>query len=289
MDATVTKDTPSTPDSLAGIPRRVHVAALGSFALLLAALAALFHTYAEVNVWQDFRASGELRKAHYSETVYEESIFRTRANTWSNLAFVLVGFYAIATAIHDRRKRIACATPPALTLLFGLACCYLGVGSGIFHASLTRWGQQLDVAAMYPPMLTLMAMLLRRDAVVMLRLSERVAAALTICLIALVAVAAVLLYVYKWSMSSGQVLPLHILTLAAFYAADRFLWPHPGRVRWLGLSFLALASGTVCRQLDVAGRFSGPDAWYQGHALWHVLCGLSLAFGWWYNREGERG
>jgi hypothetical protein len=33
----------------------------------------------------------------------------------------------------------------------------------------------------------------------------------------------------------------------------------------------------ICWLLDVAGKFSGPDAWLQGHAVWHLLAGLSLA------------
>lgn len=276
-----------------GIPRAVHAWALGSFAVLTLALVVLFFRYAGANVWDGLRESGELRKAHYSETVYIESIFRTRANTWSNLAFVLAGFYALAMAIRDRRTATGWlyagtnTTPPALTILFGLACCYLGVGSGIFHASLTRWGQQLDVASMYPPMLALMAILARRDTVALFCLPEKKAAALSATLIAAVLCAAVLLYIYKWSMSSGKVLPLHVFTLAAFYAADRFLWRSRGRLRWLALSFLAVSAGTFCRQLDVAGNFSGPDAWYQGHAFWHVLCAASLGLGWYYIRDGE--
>ena len=47
---------------------------------------------------------------------------------------------------------------PAMSILFGFACCYLGFGSGLFHASLTRLGQQLDVAAMYSPLVAAIAM-----------------------------------------------------------------------------------------------------------------------------------
>ena len=33
---------------------------------------------------------------------------------------------------------------------------------------------------------------------------------------------------------------------------------------------------TVCRELDVAARFTGPDAWLRGHALGHILTALCL-------------
>ena len=44
-----------------------------------------------------------------------------------------------------------------MSILFGVTCCYLGFGSGLFHASLTGWGQQLDVAAMYSPLTVFIA------------------------------------------------------------------------------------------------------------------------------------
>ena len=293
MGRAIETGTPDTTLPDTGIPRAVHAWALGGFAVIIVVLALLYHSYAEVNLWANMEASGELRKAHYSETVHIDSIFRTRSNTWSNLAFVLVGLYALAIGFHDQKltgwlHAASNATPPALTLLFGAACCYLGAGSGIFHASLTRWGQQLDVASMYPPMLVLIAMLVRRNLMQAYQWGGKTGKVLSGILIIAVAAAAVLLYVYKWSMSSGTVLPLHILTLAAFCAADRALWRPNGRICGLLAASLALAAGVLCRQLDVAGHFSDPSAWYQGHAFWHGLCALSLALAWWYLRDGER-
>lgn len=268
-------------------PALPHLRAVGAWTVVVVALTLLYARFADVDVWAGFTASGELHKARYSEAIYLQSIFRTRANTWSNLAFVLVGFYALAAAFLDLRRKWT-ATPPALTLLFGVACCYLGVGSGIFHASLTRWGQQLDVASMYPPMLALMAMLARRNLVAALRISKLSADVLTGCFIAIVLLAAVLLYVYKWSMSSAVVLPLHVLALTALCCIDRVFWrPAAALSRAIG-AFVALLAGVLCRQLDVAGRFSGPDAWYQGHAFWHVFCALALALAWRYVRDGDR-
>lgn len=273
------------------VSTRIAIYGLGSFVVIVILVALLYLRYADVDVWKSLQASRELGAIHYSETVHVESIFRTRANTWSNLAFVLVGCFAIVAAWLDRRtapgwlSSLTVTSPPALTLLFGIACCYLGVGSGIFHASLTRWGQQLDVASMYPPMLALLAMVLHRNlAGPLTKGGPGRSVLVSMVLIFLVLLAAVLLYRYKWSMSSGTVLPLHVLALATGYTLDALRFRRLGRLRWLALSFLALFLGVVCRQLDVAGRFSGPDAWYQGHALWHVWCALSLGLGWVYLR-----
>lgn len=263
-----------------------HLCALGTFAALVLALVLLYARYRDVDLWAAFTPSDDLYHPRYTEAIHIQSLFRTRANTWSNLAFVLVGLYALLAGIRDYRDNQT-ATPPAFTILFGGACCVLGIGSGIFHASLTRWGQQLDVASMYPPLLALMAMLTRRNLVASFRLAQQSADRLTGYLIAILLTATVLLYVYKWSMSVTVVLSIHVLGVAVLCGIDRVFWRPAAALPWLITAFAALFAGVLCRQLDVAGKFSGPDAWYQGHAIWHVFCAISLALAWRYVRDGE--
>jgi hypothetical protein len=50
-----------------------------------------------------------------------------------------------------------------------------------------------------------------------------------------------------------------------------------------------LVLAVVCRQTDVRGRFTGPDAWLQGHALWHVLTAASLGAMYAYLRSERPG
>jgi hypothetical protein len=256
------------------------------------------------NVWAGWQASPELRRPAYAERVRSDEVFRTRANTWSNLAYVLVGLYAFALGWHDRQEKLSRASrhpesvrgypesirgyvrhTPAMSFLFGGACCFLGAGSGLFHASLSRRGQQLDVAAMYAPLLALIAVNLGRW-------YPRVQAG-RVCrsvpswplLTGLVVLASFLLYHYKWSMSSGVVLPVLILAVGGFAVLDLFRADGRGALFWLALAGVALALAVVCRQLDVAGRFSGPDSWLQGHAFWHLLTSGSLGCMYLYQRS----
>ena len=241
-------------------------------------------------MWGDWRESSELRRPVYAERVYIDDVFRTRANTWSNLAYVVVGLYGIAIGWHDLRHPCpgaagSLAQTPALSLAFGAACCYLGVGSGLFHASLTRLGQQLDVAAMYVPLLVLIAMNLGCW-VPHLSVGRRHRNLSTWpILIVLVALASVFLFLYKWSMSSRIVLCTLIGTLGLLAVLDRFRIPRKMGVGWLVWSCLPLVTAVICRQLDIAGRFTGPDAWLQGHALWHILTSLSLGCNYLYYRS----
>lgn len=234
------------------------------------------------NVWDTWVASHELRKPNYTEAIHAADLFRTRANTWSNLAYIFVGLYAIAFGLFDgcskpRESGGYLSRTPAMSCLFGIACCTLGIGSGVFHASLTRWGQQLDVGAMYAPLLMCIAINVGRY-VPTLRLPGKPQPVKTWPALALVALTiSFLLYYFKWSMSSAQVLPVHILIVAAFALID---WIPPRRAvtefLWLVAAAGSLALAIYCRQLDVLGRFSSPDSWLQGHAVWHLLTAITL-------------
>jgi hypothetical protein len=271
---------------LEDVPWSIHAIALGGFLFVSLVVAWFYFQYREVDFWASWRASGELRKPAYAEAIFQESIFRTRMNTWSNLAYVLVGFYVMALALHDLRwawpKTAGYVVhTPALSFLFGLACAYLGFGSGIFHASLTRWGQQLDVAAMYSPLVVLIAINLGR-------LFPKAGSfplwpQWAICAM----IASALLYVYKWEMASGQVLPTLIAVVGLFGLTDLFRPNASLAIRWLGVAFVFLVLAFVCRQLDVAGRFTGPDAFFQGHALWHVFSAVTLGAAYLYHRSEE--
>lgn len=240
-------------------------------------------------VWRGWGESSDFAKPRYSERIRAHEVFRTRANTWSNLAYVLVGFYGIAHGLRDRCHPRSAANgylvgTPAVSLLFGAACCSLGAGSGFFHASLTRVGQRLDVATMYAPLLVFIAVHVGRWIPRVSFGADRRLPTWPV-LGGLAVVAALLLYQYKWSMSARTVLSTLIATVGILGVLDRF-WTSPKlNVRWLALAGVALAAGVACRELDVAARFTGPDAWLQGHALWHVLTALCLGCMYLYYRS----
>lgn len=232
------------------------------------------------NVWDGLQESRELRSPAYAEGVFAHEVFRTRANTWSNLAYVVVGFYGIAFGCRDLRRTakprpLAVRQRAALSFAFAVAACLLGFGSGFFHASLTRLGQWVDVASMYPPMLGLIGLSLARRFPAV-RLGGRFVPTWPF-LVVLIALTGAMLFYYKWSMSSANVLTTLISTVSIFTLVDRV--SSGGRLNgwWLAASFVALVGGVACRQIDIAQRLSGPNAWTYGHACWHVLTALSLA------------
>jgi uncharacterized membrane protein len=264
--------------------------AWGIFAALTLLLIVVFLAYREVNVWEGWRPGKGLMNPIYTETIHEHSVFRTRANTWSNLAYVFVGLYAIAIAVYDLRRAWPKGSgyvvrTPVMTGLFGVACCYLGFASGLMHASLTRWGQQLDVASMYAPILALIAIGIGM-------FCPRIPGGRRIgnipawpVLAGLAIVIEALLYMYKWSMSAKYVLTTLILTLIAVCGLHAIRRSRHFSVWWAIISVIALLAAVFFRQIDIAGRFTGPDAWLQGHVLWHIFTATSLGTGYMYFRS----
>src|SRR5690606_11575483 len=72
-----------------------------------------------------------------------------------------------------------------------------------------------------------------------------------------------LLFAYKWHMSSAVVLPTLILAVVTARALEHVRGAHRAG-RWLLVSSGCIVVAFACRQLDVAGRFTGPDHWLQG-------------------------
>jgi hypothetical protein len=260
----------------------------GALALGVAVLACIYYALADVNVWETWRAGRGLSDPSYAERIYENSVFRTRANTWSNYAFVIVGAYIVGLGWVDRKNAVPpnagyLVRHPVFSFAFGLGCVYLGFASGLFHASLTRLGQQLDVASMYTAMIAIIAMNFSR------LFDGRGAlhtAAIWISAAGIIA-ASIYLFVYKWEMSSKNVLSTLILMVGVLSALDIFRKNAHFVKSWMLLAALSLVLAVIARQTGIAGTwiFPGPDTWLQGHAVWHVFCAASLGCAYLYFRS----
>jgi len=263
------------------IPNSIHAATWGILLVVILVLAAVNLHYAGRNIWDGWTEGAELRHPGYAERIHAADFFRTQANTWSNLAYTAVGLYAFGLGFLDLRRKPGpgegyLLATPAMSFLFGAGCCYLGFASGFYHASLTRIGQQLDVAGMYSPLLALIAINLGRWLERFKITSTDKGFPAWIILTVLALICNYLLFRYKWSMSSTRVLSSLILTVTAFALLDRFWKGRCLPVPWMLLSGAAVVSARICWELDVHRKFSGPDAWYQGHSVWHLLTALSL-------------
>ncbi len=259
---------------------RVHVLVWCAAAIIVAALGAVCIVFQDANVWADWTPAAELHQGQYAETIHPDSILRTRVNTWSNVAFLFVGLYVIALGLADRRagsRHNFLTSNPAFSFLYGAACIGLATGSAFFHASLTRWGQHVDVAMIYAPPLLLIAMNVARHMgeTQLLRvrsLEISIATGIGLWLI---------LFWFKWSLSSTAVVVGLAATLLLFAVLDHRNPRFETRFRYMGLATLALSAGVFFQALDAARVLAVGDGLFQGHSLWHVCGALAL---WWAYR-----
>jgi len=266
------------------IPADVHRFAIVGTALFASAVVLAAAAAETSRPWEGWEMNSGRNAMQYGERVRLDRPIRTRANTYSNLAWVAAGMYACGFALADRKRlqqggesgpaNIVVATP-LLSALFGLACIWLGFASGLAHASLTRAGQRLDVAAMYPPLLALLAIAAARRLPV--RLGGCHGVPTSWVLAAIIVVAEIGFWIWKWQMSSKQTLLVLVGAVSLVALVHNLASPGRFRPAWAGLAAVLLAVAIACRQTDAAGTFPvGPDSWFQGHALWHVFTAGSI-------------
>lgn len=177
-------------------------------------------------------------------------------NTWSNLGFVFIGALALA------RRR------DAASWIFAFGCAVLGAGSFLFHASLMRPLQWLDVVGMYTAIGALAA-----------RGVHDAAEAPWRTVVPGYALAMLGLAIWKWAIpTTAAMLLLGLVAAAALVSLRR---QGRGSTRLALLPLALIAAGYLVRESDVRRLLCWPDSVvYQGHALWHLLSAASLHAGW---------
>lgn len=206
---------------------------------------------------------------------------REPANTWSNLAYVLLGVWMMLQARREGRGDGPgeSAERGRLATIFGAAAIVVGLTSGVYHASTNFLTQVLDFVGMYvfaglPLLLNLHRLgLLRR------RLPVAGYVALVVVLTALTPLVRAAGLPIQGIVA---LLVLGILATEGLLAARGEAAPR--RVFLLALALLTL--GALASASDAARLVCDPSSHVlQGHAIWHVLTALSLVAQWRFYRD----
>jgi hypothetical protein len=275
------------------LPGWVHAIGLGATGLVLVFFIILFVLFKEDPIWADWVPADEFISPEYGERIFPDSIFRTRMNTWSNLVYICFGFYAIALSIYDWKRKLPLergylSHTPTIGFLFGLAGIYLGLGSGFFHASLTRYGQQCDVGGMYAIMICMAAIAIGSWLPrIQLPRNSKIYPSWPLVAV-LVVYGSVYFSYYKWEYSFSAI-STYLTGILLLFAGVSLI--QPGKylqTRWFIAGVLSILLGSKVRDLDIDHRFTGPDSIFQGHAVWHVLSCFLFVFLYLYFRSEER-
>ncbi len=218
------------------------------------------------------------------------------SNTWSNLGFVLVGLWIIAGAGRrpapdgdpapvgdpapaNRVPANRMTTEPVYRRMFGGLAILIGLGSMVFHASVTNWGAWADLV----PIVLSFAFL---AVYAVVRLLDRSTGWF---LAVYGSVSAVLVAVtFGIGQANGR-LVLGVF-LVVFLVIETVLarQPHrhmPGRFA-IAATALYLAGGLLWVLGRSGGPWCDPDGPILGHSLWHLAAAAAFAMVYRY-LEGE--
>ncbi len=207
---------------------------------------------------------------------FQNRLVRQPLAAYSNLAYVLVGVFVLASRPTAPSPGNALCAQPAYSILYGAMTIGIGAGSFFYHASLTRVGEWFDLMGMY----ALTAFLLLYNLTRLLALTRWVF--VTLYLVLLLALGLGLIWanalqqVYMAALVVGA-LVLEGLVLAKRHAQIEWRY-RAGGVACFGLGALFWATsapGELCGRL-------GP---IPPHVLWHSLSAIAVGLLYLYYRS----
>lgn len=244
-----------------------------TLAVLVAAMALAALSALSID-WAAWRPATCLPNACFCEAISNNTI-RQPINTWSNLAFVWVGLFIAVSATPDRTLRRSDA------LLLAFACVAIGLGSWLYHASLSFVGQWFDVMSMY-----LLGTFMVLHAAARLRpIGDR---AFTVYYLAINVALGVLLIV--WPDARRYVFGVLIVAALILEAISHRRKQTTLHAKWLIAALGVYVVAQVIWTLDLNHIVCDPASVLQGHAVWHVLTAVSagLLYGYYQSEDQSR-
>ncbi len=193
------------------------------------------------------------------------------ANTWSNLAFVVV---AVGLYVHTR------GMPERTLRFFAPAAFWVGITSLVYHASITFATQVLDFFGMYFFFVLILVLnLIRMGA---LR-RERLFVTLWPLIGALTLLTVV---VAKLELPVQAIIAVLLAAAIATEVIASRRDPAPQSHRWFVLALVTIGVAGTFSALDVTRTWCVPEnKVLHGHALWHVFSALALLWSYVHYRQ----
>jgi magnesium-transporting ATPase (P-type) len=218
--------------------------------------------------WSAWRPASCMPDGCFCEAVREGSI-RQPANTASGLIFLPAAAAVLAAASRRRRRLLPdhvgdpLVSQPIYVLLLGAVTVLIGLGTAFYHASLSFWGQTVDVLGMY----LLATLLLLFSATRMWTLDRR-----SVGLMYVLGNAVLLAGLVAVPQARRYVFGLLVFGVIALELAARSRSRSAGSRRYFMAAVGVLLAGFTAWILDITRTWCSPMSYIQGHAFWHT-CG----------------
>jgi len=191
------------------------------------------------------------------------SIILTPFNTWTNLAYVLVGLW-----IWKKTRN----STNSVHRLFSSAAILVGVTSFVYHMSLNAFTQVFDFFGMYLfCVLMLMSNLSRMNRWPTDQNGKKGLQYFWFSVLALTAITylSVLIHFPVQLYVLGLIIAIVYTELIQKVKSRRYFW----------LSLAAMIFGAIISALDVTHILCWPENhWFQGHGIWHIVTAVALYF-----------
>lgn len=259
------------------------------FSLFTVSLAVCYILLGSEDIWVALMAAGG-NALHFCELERIDALVKQPANTWSNLAYIPIGLAIISLGFADLKKGMArrncenfLVRYPVLSIVFGFSTIYIGLGSFLYHASLTSFFQKQDQMGMYALLLTILAFNAYR-VFPTIRLFGKIH---SFHVIGLILAGAFFVAIFSsWqTLNINTVFPVLVaLVFVSHIYYEFFLKKSVTFSKYMTGGFACLSLGFVIWMLDRSHILCSPESWLQGHAVWHVLTAVSALFVYMYFR-----
>lgn len=224
--------------------------------------------------WAGWKLTSAFPDGVFCEQIQNGTV-RQPFNAWSSVIFIPIGLWVVRRSILDK------IPSPRLSpvrrhqrygFLYGGSLVILGIGSWLFHASLTYVGHFVDVTGMY----FLGGFLFTYG------LSRKLRQSATSFMLAYALVILPLVFV-QWFHPGISRYAFGVLIVGAL-GTEVIL--HRSLKNWLFVGALvSLGLGFAIWILDEKKLLCSPSSCLQGHAIWHVLTAVSTQFSYLYYRS----
>ncbi len=183
------------------------------------------------------------------------------AEAWSNVGYVLFGIYIIHRCQRELNKHL---------LILGIVGVLLGIGSGIFHATGTFFGEYLDVSGMF--LYVVMGIVFATRRLFKIKFSLMIPLFIFLQILCM----SLLWFIKPIGITLFGLLFTGVLILElALYKRDRNIIDYKYFFLFIGTFGIALAVWL----LDIFKIWCDPNNHYfSGHSFWHLVTSLSFYF-----------
>lgn len=242
-----------------------------------------------LTVWDKYKQAGGNATKFCEINRFDELIVQP-SNTWSNIGFIIAALIILSIAKNDHkyyeRTKVnnLLARYPGFSYLTGFSLLYLGLGSFLYHASLTHFFQKIDQTGMYFILVSAIAYNVFK-LFPKIRFKKQLFSSHKF-IIASSIIVMLAFFFYLWKLPINVFFPLLVLSffVTNFIVQRKINHSVPVKA-FIKTSILTLSISYTLWILDRTSLLCSPTSPFQGHALWHILNSISVLFLYFYFRS----